>query len=145
VARQSATALLLAQWLERHPSVESVDYSGLPSSPHHALARRYLPHGQGAVFAVTIRGGRDAARTFTDSLRLFTRMTHLGDTRSLVLHPATTTHVLRDEAELADAGIGPGLLRLSIGLEEPDDLLHDLDQALATATAADLLQRAGLT
>ncbi|KHK99036.1 O-acetylhomoserine aminocarboxypropyltransferase [Microbacterium mangrovi] len=145
VARQSATALRLAQWLERHPSVESVDYSGLPSSPHHALARRYLPHGQGAVFAVTVRGGRDAARTFTDSLRLFTRMTHLGDTRSLVLHPATTTHVLRDEAELADAGIGPGLLRLSIGLEEPDDLIADLDQALATATAADLLQRAGLT
>jgi O-acetylhomoserine (thiol)-lyase len=145
VARQSATALRIAEWLEQHPAVESVDYSGLPSSPYHAVAGRYLPLGQGAVFAVTVRGGRDAARTFTDSLRLFTRMTHLGDTRSLVLHPATTTHVLRDETELAEAGIGPGLLRLSIGLEEPDDLIADLDQALAAATAAGILLRAGLT
>ncbi len=144
VARQSATALELAAWLEQHPAVESVDYSGLPSSPHYDLARRYLPHGQGAVFAVTVRGGREAARVFNDSLRLFTRMTHLGDTRSLVLHPATTTHVLRDELELAEAGIGPGLLRLSIGLEDPEDLRNDLDQALAAAAAADILDRAAL-
>ena len=118
-------------------------YSGLPSSPHHAVARRYLPLGQGSVFAVTVRGGRDGARVFTDALRLFTRMTHLGDVRSLVLHPATTTHVLRDDDQLAASGIGPGLLRLSIGLEDPDDLIADLDHALAAVAAADLLSTLG--
>ncbi|MDR7188480.1 O-acetylhomoserine/O-acetylserine sulfhydrylase-like pyridoxal-dependent enzyme [Microbacterium sp. BE35] len=85
--------------------------------------------------AVTLHGGREAARAFTDALRLFTRMTHLGDVRSLVLHPATTTHVLRDDEQLAARGIGPGLLRLSIGLEDADDLIADLDHALAAAAA----------
>ncbi|MFE5407516.1 O-acetylhomoserine aminocarboxypropyltransferase/cysteine synthase family protein [Microbacterium sp. NPDC056569] len=136
VQRQSATALTIARWLERHPGVESVDYSGLESSPHHALAHRYLPLGQGSVFAVTLRGGSDAARVFTDSVRLFTRMTHLGDVRSLVLHPATTTHVLRADDQRIASGIGPGLLRLSIGLEDADDLVADLDRALAAVAAA---------
>ncbi|MFK3834874.1 O-acetylhomoserine aminocarboxypropyltransferase/cysteine synthase family protein [Microbacterium sp. NPDC087868] len=130
VQRQSDSALHLARWLEGHPQVESVDYSGLPSSPHHAVARRYLTRGFGAVLAVTVRGGVDGARAFTNALRVFTRMTHLGDVRSLVLHPATTTHVLRDADELAAAGIHPGLLRLSIGLEDLDDLVADLDRAL---------------
>ncbi|MFE7843637.1 O-acetylhomoserine aminocarboxypropyltransferase/cysteine synthase family protein [Microbacterium sp. NPDC057407] len=143
VERQSATALRLAQWLEQHPAVESVDYSGLPSSPHHARALRYLPQGQGSVFAVTLRGGLEAARAFTDALRLFTRMTHLGDVRSLVLHPATTTHILRDEVQLAASGIGPGMLRLSIGLEDPDDLIADLEHGLVAASAAILLTTAG--
>jgi len=131
VQRQSDSALHLARWLEQHPQVESVDYSGLPSSPHHAIARRYLTRGFGSVFAVTVRGGHEGARAFTDALRVFTRMTHLGDVRSLVLHPATTTHVLRDADQLAVSGIGPGLLRLSIGLEDVADLVADLDQALA--------------
>lgn len=144
VQRQSATALRIAAWLEDHPAVESVDYGGLASSPHRRLAERYLPRGQGAVVAVTVHGGRDAARAFTDALGLFTRMTHLGDTRSLVLHPASTTHVLRDETELAAAGIGQGLLRLSIGLEDPEDLIADLDQALAAAAEAEILTRAGV-
>jgi len=143
VQRQSATALRLARWLEDHPAVASVDYSGLASSPHHELARRYLPRGQGSVFAVTLRGGRDAARTFTDALRLFTRMTHLGDVRSLVLHPGTTTHVLRDEQQRTASGIGPGLLRLSIGLEDADDLIADLDHALAAVVAAELVTAGG--
>ncbi|MDF2509420.1 MAG: megL [Microbacterium sp.] len=144
VQRQSETALQLARWLEAQPAVESVDYSGLDSSPHRDLAARYLPCGQGSVFAVTIRGGRKAARTFTDALRIFTRMTHLGDVRSLVLHPATTTHVLRTADELAASGIGEGLLRLSIGLEDPTDLITDLDQALASVAAADILLEAGI-
>ena len=143
VQRQSATALAIARWLEQHPGVESVDYSGLASSPHHDLALRYLPRGQGSVFAVTLRGGLGSARVFTDALRLFTRMTHLGDVRSLVLHPATTTHVLRDGDQLAARGIGPGLLRLSIGLEDADDLIADLDHALAAVAAADLLSTVG--
>ncbi|MBN9183699.1 MAG: O-acetylhomoserine aminocarboxypropyltransferase/cysteine synthase, partial [Microbacterium sp.] len=144
VQRQSATALRIARWLEEQPGVAAVDYSGLDSSPYRDLAGRYLPDGQGSVFAVTLEGGIEAARTFTDALRLFTRMTHLGDVRSLVLHPATTTHVQREREELAAAGIGPGLLRLSIGLEEPDDLIADLDRALAAVEAADILTRAGI-
>src|SRR3546814_20857943 len=96
----------------------SVDYSGLASSPSHALAQTYLPRGQGSVFAVTLRGGRAAAAAVVDALRLFTRMTHLGDVRSLVLHPASTTHALRAEGERVRAGIDPGLLRLSIRSEE---------------------------
>ncbi|OZB83149.1 aminotransferase class I/II-fold pyridoxal phosphate-dependent enzyme [Microbacterium sp. 13-71-7] len=144
VQRQSATASRIAVWLEDHPAVASVDYTGLVSSPHRRLAERYLPRGQGSVFAVTVHGGRAGARAFTDALTLFTRMTHLGDTRSLVLHPASTTHVLRDEAELTAAGIGQGLLRLSIGLEDPEDLIADLDRALAAAAEAEILTRAGV-
>ena len=144
VQRQSATALRIAVWLEGHPAVASVDYGGLASSPQRRLAERYLPRGHGAVLGVTVHGGREGARAFTDALSLFTRMTHLGDTRSLVLHPASTTHVLRDEAELAAAGIGQGLLRLSIGLEDPEDLIADLDQALAAASEAEILTRAGV-
>ncbi len=144
VQRHSTSALQIARWLEAHPAVESVDYSGLESSPLHELAQQYLPRGQGSVFSFTLRGGRDAAKVVTDALGLFTRMTHLGDVRSLVLHPATTTHVNRTEDERVAAGIGPGLLRLSIGLEDPEDLIADLDRALAAVEAAELLQRAGI-
>lgn len=137
VQRHCESALQIARWLEAHPAVQSVDYSGLPSSRYHALAERYLSRGAGSVFAFTLRGGRPAAEAFTNSVRLFTRMTHLGDVRSLVLHPATTTHVNRTEEERVASGIDPGLLRLSIGLEDVEDLLDDLDRALGDAAAAD--------
>ncbi|GAB3601105.1 O-acetylhomoserine aminocarboxypropyltransferase/cysteine synthase family protein [Microbacterium tumbae] len=140
VQRQSETALRIATWLEAQPEVESVDYSGLPSSPHRALADRYLPRGQGSVFAVTLRGGLEAARAAISELSIFTHMTHLGDVRSLVLHPASTTHIFRDAADREAAGIGAGLLRLSIGLEDPEDLLADLRSALdAAGSVADVL------
>ncbi|TQK17627.1 O-acetylhomoserine (thiol)-lyase [Microbacterium sp. SLBN-154] len=144
VQRHSESAKRIAEWLEEHPAVESVDYSGLASNPYRALAETYLPRGQGSVFAFTLRGGRDAAKTFTNSVRLFTRMTHLGDVRSLALHPASTTHVNRTEEERIAAGIGQGLLRVSIGLEDVEDLIADLDRALAAVQAADLLERAGI-
>lgn len=144
VQRHSESAQRIAEWLEAHPAVESVDYSGLASNPYRPLAEQYLPRGQGSVFAFTLRGGRDAAKTFTNSVRLFTRMTHLGDVRSLVLHPASTTHVNRTEDERVAAGIGQGLLRVSIGLEDVEDLIADLDRALAAVQAADLLERAGI-
>ena len=144
VQRHSDSAQRIAEWLERHPAVESVDYSGLASSRYHSLAQQYLPRGQGSVFSFTLFGGRDAAKTFTDSLELFTRMTHLGDVRSLVLHPASTTHVNRSEEDRATAGIGQGLLRVSIGLEDAADLIADLDRALAAVQAAELLERAGI-
>nr|WP_308469868.1 PLP-dependent transferase [Kineococcus rubinsiae] len=133
VARHSATALLLAQWLEQQPEVVAVDHAGLTSSPSHDLARRYLPRGAGSVFGITLAGGEAAAQRFVDAVELFSRMTHIGDVRSLVLHPASTTHAHRTEAERLAGGIWPGLVRLSIGLEEPEDLLEDLRRGLAAA------------
>ncbi|MFG6493383.1 O-acetylhomoserine aminocarboxypropyltransferase/cysteine synthase family protein [Microbacterium sp. P03] len=144
VQRHSDSARRIAEWLEAHPAVASVDYSGLESSPHRALAEQYLPRGQGSVFSFTLRGGRDAARAFVDTVELFTRMTHLGDVRSLVLHPASTTHAGRSEEERVAAGIGQGLLRVSIGLEDAEDLIADLDRALAAVEASELLERAGI-
>ncbi|WP_438354274.1 O-acetylhomoserine aminocarboxypropyltransferase/cysteine synthase family protein [Microbacterium sp. CJ88] len=147
VRHQSATALRIARWLEEHPAVESVDYSGLASSPYHAVAQRYLPNGQGSVFAVTVRGGREGARLVQNSLQLFTRMSHLGDVRSLVLHPATTLHVTSTDEQRSARGIAPGLLRLSIGLEDPEDLIADLERAFVALASVDPLDPAvsGLT
>ena len=139
VRHQSRSALVVARWLESRPEVAGVDYSGLASSPSHALARRLLPLGQGSVFSFTLRGGEEAARRFSDALGLFTRMTHLGDVRSLVLHPASTTHVGRTPEQLAAAGIGPGLLRLSIGIEDVEDLLADLERGLRASAVRPLL------
>lgn len=130
VERSSANALGVARWLEAQPEVESVDYSGLESNPYHPLAERYLPKGQGSVFSFTLRGGLAAARTFVNSLEVFTHMTHLGDVRSLILHPESTSHNQRTSDELAAAGIWPGTLRLSIGIEDLDDLLDDLATGL---------------
>jgi len=131
VSRQSANALGVASWLEQQPEVHSVDYSGLESNPFHALARRYLPNGQGSVFSFTLRGGIDAAKRFVNALGVFTHMTHLGDVRSLVLHPSTTSHSLRTAEELSQAGIWPGTLRVSIGIEDLPDLIADLERGLA--------------
>lgn len=137
VERQSANALAIAAWLEARPEVTSVDYSGLPSNAYHGLAQTYLPRGQGSVFSFTLRGGLDAARTFINAVDVFTRMTNLGDVRSLILHPGSTTHILRTPEQLAAAGITDGLIRLSVGIEDIEDLLADLDQAFqAVADAA---------
>ncbi|HEY5223522.1 MAG TPA: PLP-dependent transferase [Microbacteriaceae bacterium] len=130
VERQSENALGVARWLEQQPEVHSVDYSGLESNPFHALARRYLPDGQGSVFSFTLRGGLEAARRFVNTLEVFTHMTHLGDVRSLILHPATTSHNLRTDDERSQSGIWPGTLRLSIGIEDLADLIRDLDRGL---------------
>ena len=135
VDRYSRSALALAAWLEGRPEVASVDYPGLASSTSAAVARRDMPRGAGAVFSFTLTGGQPAARAFVDAVRLFSRMAHLGDVRSLVVHPATTTHAHRDPGELAAAGITPGLLRLSIGIEDIEDLVRDLDRGLRAITA----------
>lgn len=131
VERHSANALAVAQWLEAQPEVTSVDHAGLASSPFHDLAQRYLPRGAGSVFAFTLAGGEAAAHTFIDSVQLFSRMTHLGDVRSLILHPATTTHAGKTAAERADQGIDDGLIRLSVGIEDVADLLRDLGRGFA--------------
>ena len=136
VARQSATALEVARWLAFRPEVASVDYSGLDSSPSYNLAKRYLPDGQGSVFTFTLHGGAPAARAFVEAVDVVTHMTHIGDVRSLVLHPASTSHVLRTPAEQAAAGVHPGTLRLSIGVEDLPDLIADLERALSAARRA---------
>jgi len=130
VRQHCANALAIASWLAEQPEIASVDYAGLPSSPTAALAERYLPRRAGSVLCVTLHGGEAAAERFVDGVGLFSRMTHLGDVRSLVLHPVSTTHAHRDPDELAAAGILPGTVRLSIGTEETTDLLADLEGAL---------------
>lgn len=130
IRQQTATAQVLAQWLEAHPQVESVDYSGLASSRSHGLAQKYLPRGSGAVLSFTLRGGRPAARSLINAVQLLSRMTHIGDVRTLILHPASTTHAHLDAAERDEFGISEGLIRLSVGLEESEDLIADLGQAL---------------
>lgn len=138
VQRQSDTALAVARWLEAQPEVAGVDYAGLESHPSHDLARRYLPRGQGAVLAFTLVGGAVEAERFYDAVQLFSRMTHVGDVRSLILHPASTTHAHLPRELRERTGISAGLLRLSIGLEDPDDLIADLARGIAAVAAADL-------
>ncbi len=125
----------VARWLDAHPLVESVDYAGLPGHPQHEIAARLYGGRSGSVFSFTVAGGSAAAELVIDSLRVFRRMTNIGDTRSLVLHPATTTHVSLTEEENARLGITGGLIRLSVGIETTADLIADLEQALAAAEA----------
>ena len=117
-------------FLAGHAAVESVSYPELESHPDHALAKKLLPRGCGAVFTFSIKGGRPAGRKFIESLRVFSHLANVGDAKSLVIHPATTTHFRMDDAALAAAGIGPGTIRLSVGLEDPQDLVDDLANAL---------------
>jgi O-acetylhomoserine (thiol)-lyase len=129
--RHCANAQKVAEFLAGHPAVAWVSYAGLESSPYHALARKYLPKGAGAVFTFGVKGGYEAGIKLVESVRLFSHLANIGDTRSLILHPASTTHrQLSDEQRLA-AGAGPDVIRLSIGLETAEDLVADLDQALA--------------
>ena len=130
MARHVANTERVAEFLARHPLVESVSYPGLPEHPDHALARELLPRGAGAVFGFTVQGGRPAGRTLIEALRIFSHLANVGDAKSLVIHPASTTHHRMDADALAAAGIGEGLIRLSIGLEDPDDLIDDLRRAL---------------
>lgn len=134
--RHVSNALEVATFLESHPRVERVYYAGLPSHPHHDRAMKYLPKGPGAVFGFEIKGNsRESGKKFIESLELFSHLANVGDAKSLVIHPATTTHQQLSDAELAQAGISPSLVRLSIGLETTDDLLWDLDQALEATGA----------
>lgn len=130
VERQSRNALDVARWLAAHEAVESVDYVGLPTHPHHATALRYLDGGFGSIFTITLRGGLPAARRFVEEVEVFTHMTHIGDVRSLVLHPGTTSHAQRTDEERRVLGVAPGTLRLSIGIEDVDDLVADLARVL---------------
>ena len=126
----------VVDFLCRHAQVEKVIYPELASHPDHALARRLLPKGAGAVFSFEIKGGRSAGRKFIESLRVFSHLANVGDAKSLVIHPASTTHYRMSDADLARSGITAGTLRLSIGLESSEDLIEDLDRALKAAARA---------
>ncbi len=135
MGRHVENAQKVAEWLEADLRVTSVTYAGLASSPWNATAQRVYPKGAGALFSFGIKGGYDAAVKLVDSLKLFSHVANLGDARSLVIHSASTTHSqLTDEQKIA-AGAGPDVVRLSIGIEDAADIIADLDQALAAATA----------
>ncbi len=128
--RHVQNAKRAAEFLENHPNVKWVSYAGLPSHPDHERAKKYLPKGTGAVLGFGVKGGREAGAKFIDNLQLFSHVANIGDTRSLAIHPASTTHSQLSDEEQTAAGVSPDLIRLSIGLEDIDDILWDLDQAL---------------
>ena len=130
-----AGARAVSAYLENHPQVASVSYPGLAGSRYAPLVARYLPEGPGAVFCFDLRGGREAGVRFIEGLTLFSHLANVGDAKSLVIHPATTTHRQLSDDELRAAGIGPGTIRLSIGIEDPDDLIWDLEQGFQAAGA----------
>jgi O-acetylhomoserine (thiol)-lyase len=136
--RHVANALAVARFLRDHPRVASVSYAGLPDHPDHERAKKYLPKGPGAVFAFDLKTGpgdaRAAGRKFIESLELFSHLANVGDARSLVIHPASTTHQQLSDEELRLGGVSPTMIRLSIGLETLEDLLWDLDQALSAVS-----------
>jgi len=134
--RHVQNALGVARFLSQHPAVAGVRYAGLPESPYAALVEKYLPHGAGAVFAFDLVGGRAAGQRFIQSLRLWSHLANVGDAKSLVIHPASTTHRQLSDEELVAAGISAGTIRLSVGLETLDDLLWDLEHGLAAASGA---------
>jgi len=132
--RHVANAMKVAEFLEGHPAVAWVSYAGLKSSPYHRLAKKYLPKGAGSLFTFGLKDGWQAGVKLVESVNLFSHLANIGDTRSLILHPASTTHRQLTDAQRAAAGAGPDVVRLSIGLETVDDLIADLDQALAVAS-----------
>lgn len=135
MARHVENAEKIAAWLEKHDAVEGVTYAGLDSSPYKERAARICPKGAGGLFTVALKGGYDACVKFVDSLEIFSHVANLGDTRSLVIHSASTTHRQLTEEQQVAAGAAPNVVRISIGIEDADDLIVDLDQALNKASA----------
>ena len=133
--RHVENAQVVAEWLENDPRVDAVSYPGLKSSPYHNLAKMIVPKGAGGLFTFAVKGGYDNCVRLVDSLKLFSHVANLGDTRSLVIHSASTTHRQLSEAQQIAAGAAPNVVRLSIGIENVEDIIADLNQALALATA----------
>jgi O-acetylhomoserine (thiol)-lyase len=131
--RHCANALEVAQHLEKHKAVSWVSYAGLTKHPHHELAAKYLPKGAGAVMTFGLKGGSAAGIKLVEGVQLFSHLANLGDLRSLIIHPASTTHRQLTPEQQVAAGAGPEVVRLSVGLESIDDIIADLDQALAAA------------
>ena len=127
-------ARIVAEWLDADPRIDYVNWAGLPAHPHHERAAKYLPKGPGSVFSFGVKGGRSVGQTFIESVDLASHLANIGDAKTLVIHPASTTHAQLSEQQLIDAGVDAGLVRLSVGIEDPDDIIYDLDQALSKAT-----------
>jgi len=129
--RHCDNTLAVAQWLAKRPEIAWVSYPGLPSDKYHALAKKYAPKGAGAVFTFGLKGGYDAGVKLVSNVKLFSHLANIGDTRSLIIHPASTTHRQLSDAQKIQAGAGPDVVRLSIGLEDKEDIIADLEQGLA--------------
>jgi len=136
IERHVANAQAVAEWLENHEDVASVNYSGLPSSPWYAAANQYAPKGVGGVLSFELKGGVDAGRALVNSAQLFSHVANIGDVRSLIIHPASTTHSQLTPEQQLTSGVTPGLVRLSVGIENIDDIIDDLAAGFAAARAA---------
>jgi len=139
VQRHVENALALAQWLEKHPKVEKVEYPGLASSPYNALAKKYLKNGFGGVLSFKVKAGKEAADTFVNNVKLISHLANVGDAKSLIIHPASTTHQQLSDAEQAKSGVLPGVLRLSVGIENIEDIKADLQQAFDKVFEGELI------
>jgi len=128
-------ARAVAQWLAADPRVSAVHWAGLPDHPHHDRAAKYFPLGPGSVFSFEVAGGREVGRKLIENVNLASHLANIGDAKTLIIHPASTTHAQLSEQQLVEAGVLPGIIRLSVGLEDPEDIIYDLDQALTIATA----------
>ena len=131
--RHSSNTLAVAKFLESHPAVEWVNYAGLESHPSYELAQRYLPNGQGAIMTFGIKGGVEAGKKVINAVKLFSHLANVGDSKSLIIHPASTTHQQLSESEQIAAGVQPGMIRISVGTEGIKDIINDLEQALAAS------------
>jgi O-acetylhomoserine (thiol)-lyase len=130
--RHVENTLALAQWLENHPKVESVNYPGLKNNPSYSLAQKYLPKGAGGVLSFNVKGGKSQAEKVVNALKLVSHLANVGDAKTLIIQPSATTHSqLPEEAQIA-AGVFPSMLRVSVGIEHIDDIVADFEQALAT-------------
>jgi O-acetylhomoserine (thiol)-lyase len=127
-------ARAVAEWLAADPRIERVFWAGLPEHPHHERAQKYLPLGPGAVFSFEVKGGRAVGQKLIESVNLASHLANIGDAKTLIIHPASTTHAQLTEQQLVDAGVLPGVVRLSVGIEDVEDIIDDLDQALTAAT-----------
>ncbi len=134
--RHSENGLAVAKFLKKHPGVAYVNYPGLEDSPYYSLARKYLPDGAGALITFGIKGGYAAGKTFINSVKLFSLLANIGDAKSLVIHPASTTHQQLTEAEQKATGVTPELIRLSVGIEDSRDIIADIEQALRKSAAS---------
>ena len=135
VERHVENAMAVAKFLQDHPRVSWVNYPGLPGSKYHALAQKYLPKGSGSIMTFGIKGGMEAGVKFIEGLQFFSHLANVGDAKTLVIHPASTTHRQLSEEDQIKAGVGPDMIRLSIGIEDIDDILWDLDQALSQSSS----------
>ncbi|HEY6801519.1 MAG TPA: O-acetylhomoserine aminocarboxypropyltransferase/cysteine synthase family protein [Agromyces sp.] len=129
-------ARVVAEWLEADPRIERVWWAGLPNHPHHDRALKYLPKGPGSVFSFEVKGGRAVGQALIENVNLASHLANIGDAKTLIIHPASTTHAQLSDQQLVDAGVLPGVVRLSVGIEDVEDIIDDLDQALTAATGA---------